>query len=176
MSEAAMEGGMLPGLEEAIVKPFKFASEAWEYRVTALEECPLPENLRTCDDPDKAALYWDRHIASDPRFNPECECLAVLMLNTRRKVKGHYLVSIGTIDTILAHPREIFRLAIMTAASAIVLMHNHPSGESTPSEADIRVTREIMRAGQIIKIELLDHVVVGRGNQTSLRELGYFYS
>ncbi len=68
------------------------------------------------------------HIATHPYFNPECECMAVLMLNTRRRVKGHQLVTIGTQDTLLVHPREIFRLAIMAGANAIVLMHNHPSG------------------------------------------------
>ena len=74
----------------------------------------------------------------------------------------------------MVHPREIFRLAIMASASAIVLMHNHPSNETTPSEADIKVTRDLIRAGQLLKIEILDHVVVGNFNHTSLRELGYF--
>jgi DNA repair protein RadC len=62
----------------------------------------------------------------------------------------------------------------MASASAIVLMHNHPSNETTPSEADIKVTRDLIRAGQLLKIEILDHVVVGNFNHTSLRELGYF--
>lgn len=78
-------------------------------------------------------------------------------------------------DTILVHPREVFRVAILAAASAIILMHNHPSGEATPSEADIRVTRDLIRAGQLLKIEVLDHVIVGAGRHVSLRELGYFY-
>jgi DNA repair protein RadC len=96
------------------------------------------------------------------------------MLNTRRRVKGHYLVSVGTQDTILVHPREVFRLAIMTAAAALVLTHNHPSGEATPSEADVKVTRDLIRAGQLLKIEVLDHVVMGNPGHSSLRELGYF--
>ena len=99
----------------------------------------------------------------------------MLLLNTRRKVKGHQIVSIGTMDTILVHPREVFRLAIMTAASALIVMHNHPSGESTPSEADIKVTRDLIRAGQLLKMELIDHVVIGNGNFSSLRALGCFY-
>ena len=110
---------VLPGLE-SLVKPFKFAASPYEYKVTTLRECPLPENLQQCETPDKAADYWRLHIASHPHFNPDCECLAVLLLNTRRKVKGHHLVSIGTMDTILVHPREVFRLAILTAASAIL--------------------------------------------------------
>ena len=79
-------------------------------------------------------------------------------------------------DTILVHPREVFRLAIVTAASALIVMHNHPSGESTPSEADIKVTRDLIRAGQLLKMELLDHVIIGQGNFSSLRNLGYFYA
>ena len=99
--------------------------------------------------------------------------LAVLMLNTRKRVKGHQLLTIGTMDTILVHPREVFRCAIIASAASIVVIHNHPSGESTPSEADIKVTRDLVRAGQLLKIELIDHVVVGNQNHSSLRELGY---
>jgi DNA repair protein RadC len=96
-----------------------------------------------------------------------------MILNTRRRIKGHYLVSVGTMDTILCHPREVFRLAIMASASAIVIAHNHPSGEPTPSEADIKITRDLIRAGQLLKIEVLDHIVMGNPNHTSIRELGY---
>ena len=165
----------LPGLD-TIVKPFKFPASPYEYKVTALRECPTPEALQFCETPDKATEYWRLHIATHPHFNPDCECLAVLLLNTRRKVKGHHLVSIGTMDTVLVHPREVFRVAIMTAASALIVMHNHPSGESSPSDADIKVTRDLIRAGQLLKMEVLDHVIIGNGNRSSLRELGCFYA
>ncbi len=165
---------VLPDLE-SLVKPFKFPANPYEYKVTPLRECPTPENLQLCETPDKAADYWRMHIATHIHFNPECECLAVLLLNTRKKIKGHHLVSIGTMDTILVHPREVFRLAIVTSANAIIVMHNHPSGESSPSEADIKITRDLIRAGQLLKIEVLDHVIVGNGNFTSLRSLGWFH-
>jgi DNA repair protein RadC len=158
-----------------IVKPFRFESQPHEYKVTPLRECPTPAEMQDCDTPDKVAAYWRRHVPAHPYFNPECECFVVLILNARRRVKGHYLVSIGTMDTILVHPREVFRLAIMTAAASIVLTHNHPSGDSTPSEADIKVTRDLIRAGQLLKIEVVDHVVIGNPKHTSLRELGYFF-
>ena len=61
-----------------------------------------------------------------------------------------------------------------TLIAALVLMHNHPSGESAPSEADIKVTRDLIRAGQLLNIEVLDHVIIGHPNHSSLRELGYF--
>lgn len=98
----------------------------------------------------------------------------VLLLNVRRKIKGHVLVSIGLLDQVLVHPREIFRAAVIASAHSVILMHNHPSGDSNPSEADIRITRELVRAGQVLRIEVLDHVIVGRDNHRSLRELGYF--
>ena len=164
----------LPGFDH-LVKPFKFPASPHEFKVTALRECPTPDALQQCDTPDKAADYWRMHVASNPYFNPECECFAVLLLNTRRRIKGHQFVSFGTQDTLLVHAREVFRLAIVTAANAVLLMHNHPSGESSPSEADIKVTRDLIRAGQLLKIEVTDHVVVGNGNFSSLRALGFFY-
>jgi len=110
------------------------------------------------------------------------ETFNVLLLNTRRRLIRVAEVSNGTLDTILVHPREVFEKAISAGAAAIVLVHNHPSGDPSPSEADIKVTRDLIRAGQLLKIEVLDHVIIGRATQerpkdfVSLRELGYFYS
>jgi DNA repair protein RadC len=112
----------------------------------------------------------------------EVECFQVALLNTRRRLLRVEKLSQGTLDTILVHPREVFRPAIAAGAAAIVVVHNHPSGDPTPSEADIKVTRDLIRAGQLLKIELLDHVILGRvtperpKDYVSLRELGYFYS
>jgi DNA repair protein RadC len=111
----------------------------------------------------------------------DVEHFQVVLLNTRRKLIRIEKVSQGTLDTILVHPREVFKLAIAANAAAIVLAHNHPSGDPTPSEADIKVTRDLIRAGQLLKIEVLDHVIIGRAtverskDYSSLRELGYFY-
>jgi DNA repair protein RadC len=105
-----------------------------------------------------------------------------LLLNTRRRIRGHILISTGILDTLLVHPREVFRPAIIAASSAVVLMHNHPSGDPTPSEGDIKVTRDLIRAGQLLKIDLLDHVIMGQPSadralgHVSLRALGYFYT
>ena len=163
-----------PGME-SLVKPFGFPATPHEYKVTSLRECPTPESLQLCDTPDKAAAYWRLHFPSNPVYDPERENLGVFLLNTRRRIKGHQLVTIGTQDTLLVHSREIFRLAIFTAANGIIVAHNHPSGDATPSEADIKVTRDLIRAGQLLRIELLDHVIIGQDRFTSLRELGYFF-
>lgn len=112
-------------------------------------------------------------IRSNPYFNPEVECFVMLLVNVRRKIKGHILVSMGLLGQALVHPRKIFRAALIASAHSVIPMHNHPSGDSNPSEAGIRVTRDLVRAGQVLKIEVRDHVIVGRENHSSLRELGY---
>jgi DNA repair protein RadC len=147
-----------------------------EWKLVALRDCPTPEQMQMCDTPQRAVEYWRLHVATHPYFDSERECFVVLLLNTRRRVRGHHFVSHGTLDTILVHAREVFRVAIVAAASAIVLMHNHPSGDPTPSEADVKATRDLIRAGQLLKLEILDHVIVGNPNHCSLRELGHFYS
>ena len=146
-----------------------------EFKVMSLRDCPVPDSLLVCETPEQAAAYWRLHIETHPYFNPECECFIVLILNTRKRVKGHQLVTIGTMDTLLVHAREVFRTAIVASASGVILLHNHPSGDPTPSEADIKVTRDLIRAGQILKIEVVDHIVVGRPGFQSLRALGYFF-
>jgi DNA repair protein RadC len=110
------------------------------------------------------------------------ETLQVLLLNTRKRLIRVEEVIDGTIDQLLVHPREVFKSAIAANAAAVVLVHNHPSGDPTPSEADIKVTRDLIRAGQLLKIEVVDHVIIGRASAerakdySSLRELGYFYA
>ena len=146
-----------------------------EWKLVSLRECPTPAQIQECGTPEQAAAYWNTHVTTHPYFNPDCECLVVLLLNTLRRIKGHCFVSVGTMDSLLCHPREIFRLAIAGAAHSVLLMHNHPSGEPNPSDADIRVTRDLIRAGQLLKIELLDHVIVGgQGRHCSLRGLGFW--
>jgi len=108
------------------------------------------------------------------------ENFQVAFLNTRRRLIAVENIAQGTLDTILVHAREVFAPAIAKKASALILVHNHPSGDPNPSEADIRVTRDLIRAGQILKIEVLDHVILGRRTDerprdfVSLREAGYF--
>jgi DNA repair protein RadC len=110
----------------------------------------------------------------------EVEHFQAVLLNTRRKLIRVALISQGIVDTLLVHPREVFKSAIAANASAVVLVHNHPSGDPTPSAADITATRDLIRAGQLLKIEVLDHIILGRRmaengrDYASLRELGFF--
>jgi DNA repair protein RadC len=155
---------------------------ACEYKVVALRETPVNSELMLCDTPEKCAQYLRQVVHTSELYNSEVECFVVMFLNTRRRVKGHTIVSHGTLDTILVHPREVFRPAIIAASASIAISHNHPSGDPTPSDADIKVTRELIRAGQLLKIELVDHVIMGspclsrEKDYVSLREQGYFFN
>ena len=106
------------------------------------------------------------------------EAFTVLTLSTKYNVIDRHLITLGTLDASLVHPREIFRPAIVDGAAAIVLSHNHPSGDPTPSAEDIRITRQLVEAGRLLSIEVLDHVIIGRQKDpardpfTSLRESG----
>jgi DNA repair protein RadC len=137
----------------------------------------LQEESPVLDTPENVVrLLRARNLVKD------VETLQVLLLNTRRRLIRVEEITNGTLDTLLVHAREVFKSAISANASAIVLAHNHPSGDPTPSEADIKVTRDLIRAGQLLKIDVLDHVITGRKtaertkDYASLRELGYFYS
>ncbi len=129
------------------------------------------------DSPDKIAA-----LLRDQNRSKNVETFQIVLVNTRRRLIRIDEISQGTLDTLLVHPREVFNSAVSARASAIILVHNHPSGDPLPSEADIKVTRDLIRAGQLLKIEVLDHVILGRStverpkDYTSLRELGYFYS
>ena len=139
-----------------------------------IRECVAPGEM--IDTPESAVAYWLANIPLAEWYDESKEAVVVLILNTRRRIIGHNLVTLGSLDTCLIHAREVFRPAIVAAGSAIVLMHNHPSGDATPSEADIKATRDLIRAGQLLKMELLDHVIVGQNAFSSLRTLGYFYA
>ena len=122
------------------------------------------------------------HLLREENRHYEVERLQVVSLNTRRRLVRVDHVSQGLLDTVLAHPREVFRFAIQANAAAVVIVHNHPSGDPTPSPNDIKVTRDLIRAGQLLRIEVLDHIILGKKNEererdyVSLRELGYFGS
>lgn len=148
-----------------------------EFRVMTLRETPKHK----AQNSDHVATYYRENIKTSPWFDPQKEVVVVIVIDTRQNVIGHHVVSIGTLDTCLVHPREVFKPIIVAGAQAFFILHNHPSGDPTPSEADIRVTRDIARGGQLLKIECLDHLIMGDLGQgrsrdyVSLRELGFFY-
>jgi hypothetical protein len=95
-----------------------------EFKILTLRETVPPSALSNGDTPELIAEYYRNQIETDLRYTPEVETFQVIILSTRRKIQGHFLVSTGTLDTILVHPREVFRPAIVANAAAIVLVHN----------------------------------------------------
>ena len=89
----------------------------------------------------------------------------MLCIDGRNKLIERHLVTVGLVNNCPVHPREVFRGAIHTGSSAVVLAHNHPSGDPTPSVEDLRVTRQLIEAGNIVGIRVVDHVIIGRATQ-----------
>jgi DNA repair protein RadC len=100
------------------------------------------------------------------------ERLLCLMLNCRHKIIGLEVISIGTLTASLAHPREIFKGAIIKGAAGIILAHNHPSGDPSPSEEDIRLTKRVSQAGQLLGVDVLDHIIIAETGHYSFKTSG----
>lgn len=97
----------------------------------------------------------------------------VLLLNTQNAVMREVMVTRGILDASVVHPREVFAPALTEAAAAVILVHNHPSGDPTPSPADREVTRQLVEAGRVLGIPVRDHVIVGNGRYVSFLDLGH---
>ncbi len=168
VDELKQISGVGPDKAATLVAAFALARRMEQER---LEESPVLDNPQTVVN-----------FLRETNRLKNVESFQVLLLNTRKRLIRAEEISQGLLDTLLVHPREVFRAAIMANAAGIVLVHNHPSGDPTPSEADIKVTRDLIRAGQLLKIEVVDHVIIGRAtaerakDYASLRELGYFYA
>ena len=112
------------------------------------------------------------HMFSERLAEKKKEYFYALCLDTKNRVIAENLVSIGILDASLIHPREVFSPAIKASAHAVILVHNHPSGEAEPSLNDTEVTKLLMEAGRVVGIEVLDHVIVGKEKYTSMKEKG----
>ena len=118
--------------------------------------------------PAEAAPLLAQYIGETDR-----EVFAVALLTIRHRVLGLHTVSVGCLTSSLVHPREVFKPAILAGAAALLLAHNHPSGDPEPSAEDIALTRRLVSAGQLLGIEVLDHLILGEsGRFVSLRERG----
>mgnify|MGYP000948917689 FL=1 len=108
-----------------------------------------------------------------PRLRFESkEHFAVLLLSTKNHVLAMPVISVGTLSASIVHPREVFQAAISHAAASMILVHNHPSGDPTPSSEDIAVTRRMAEAGKVMDIPVLDHIILGDDKFISLKEKG----
>lgn len=101
------------------------------------------------------------------------EQFIIACLNTKNEPTNISVVSVGTLNKAIVHPREVFKTAILSNAASIMAFHNHPSGDTEPSDQDIQLTHRLVEAGELLGIKLLDHLIIGDGSFTSLKEKGY---
>ena len=103
----------------------------------------------------------------------EVECFHVLYLDRKNRLISDVRVSVGTVDHVPVYPREVLKRALLMNASALILVHNHPSGDPTPSDADISMTHQVQDAAQVLGLVLHDHLIIGKSRELSFRSAGY---
>lgn len=130
----------------------------------ASEGCGASTSFRT---PEESARYLLPRYASRP-----VETFGLLALDVRHRLKREAVISVGCLTASLVHPREVFQEAVVSRAAALVLFHNHPSGDPEPSAEDVSLTRRLASAGALMGIEVLDHLVLGAGRFVSLKQRG----
>ncbi len=140
-----------------------------EFTLRLVREGTTKSETKLADSPARVAevvrAYW-----GDGELDREH--LVCLMLNARSQVVGITTVSVGTLSASLVHPREVFKPAVLSSAAAVVVVHNHPSGDASPSADDRDTTRRLVRAGEIMGIPMLDHVIIAGESSYSFREHG----
>jgi DNA repair protein RadC len=137
------------------------------YKVQLVKEDSVSSDVSSISQPSQVA-----NMVMDDLRNEDREKFMIVMLNTKNKVIGLNLVSMGCLDSTILHPRETFKPAVIAGAAAIILIHNHPSGDCTPSHEDIEGTKRMAEAGKVLGIAVRDHLVIGDGVFYSFREHG----
>lgn len=125
------------------------------------------DNKYIIKTPEDAADYAMPRLRYEKR-----EHFAILLLDTKNQVITFPDISIGSLNASIVHPREVFRCAIAHCASSIILVHNHPSGDPSPSMEDINITLRLIKSGKILDMEILDHIIIGDNKYTSLKQQG----
>ncbi len=115
-------------------------------------------------------------LTTEDEIDQQKEHFWSIGLNVRNRIEYIELVSLGTLSNALIHPRETFRLAVMKGVASIIICHNHPSGETEPSEDDLTMTARLKQAGDILGIKLLDHVIITESSYLSLQEKGVIHA
>lgn len=169
------EGG-LAGLGHATIEEVEQVRGIGEAKaVTLLAALELGRRLASLAPLDRTAVRSPEDIAALllPRFRYESrESFVAVLLSTKNHVLKTPVISVGSLNASIVHPRELFREAINASAAAVIVAHNHPSGDPTPSPEDITLTRKLVEAGNILDIPVLDHVVLGDGKYVSFKEKG----
>lgn len=130
----------------------------------------VSESMKKVTDPEGIYVLLDKYFKSQDGIDRQKEHFFVLHMDTRNNVKFLELVSIGTLNASLVHPREVFTRAVCECSAQLILAHNHPSGDVDPSSEDIATTRRLVEAGNILGIKVLDHIIYARGKYLSFKE------
>ena len=155
-----------------MVRMIKYKTRLTENKRVTLEKevsTNRPDLSYAIKSPDDAATIGKEFMRIHEE--PE-EYMYMICMNTKNKVIGVFEISHGTVNASLVTPREVFQKALLANAVSIILMHNHPSGDSTPSRQDIEITKRLVDAGNVVGVEVLDHIIVG-DRYSSLKEKGY---
>lgn len=135
--------------------------------IKMVKENNLEYGSNQISSPKDAADIFRKFIGDYDR-----EALVVLTFDTKNKINSITVASIGSLNSSIVHPREVFKTAILSNSASIIIGHNHPSGDPSPSKEDISITSRLKECGKILGIELLDHVIIGDNNYISLKEKG----
>jgi len=141
------------------------ASPTQRYRIPIYRVALVRDGSQKADEKQIRGSWMAAHIFREFLGDVDREHFCVMMLNTKLRVIGIHTVSIGSIDATIAMPREVFKPAILSNAASVILCHNHPSGDPTPSRDDISLTARLAEAGSMLGIKVHDHVVIGDGTQ-----------
>ena len=143
--------------------------------MNAFKICMVKENDIDYPDIKISSPQMVADLVAKYTGTPDREMFIVLAINTRNKIAGIHTVSVGSLDTSIVHPREVFKFAILANAASIVVAHNHPSGDIAPSGDDIELTKRLQKAGEILGIDVLDHLILGYdGNYLSMKDRSLF--
>lgn len=158
-----------------LLKKYKYIGETKSTTIKALSEISKRIIFDTYKDPIRIKTPKDIYdVVRNDIYKKQKEIIIMLCLDTRRRLISKDIISIGTINEALIHPREIYRHALIKNAVSIALAHNHPSGDPTPSIEDIKATEKIAKAGIEIGISFLDHVIATDYEYCSIKSLNYF--
>lgn len=135
-------------------------------RIAAITKDTTPTRIHGSEDAIEVCQRRFARLIEDSKQ----EEFHVMTLDTKNQIIASHQITVGTLDASLVHPREVFRVAIKDAASSVILVHNHPSGDPTPSREDFDVTDRLTESGKLLGIDVLDHIVLGRPISVSIRE------
>lgn len=155
-----------------MVRMIKYRTRLTENKRVTLEKevsTNFPELSYAIKSPDDAVTVGKgfMRIHEEPE-----EYMYMICMNTKNKIIGVFEISHGSVNSSIVNPREVFQKALLANAVSIIVMHNHPSGDPTPSREDIEVTKRLVEAGKIVGVEVLDHIIIG-DRYSSLKEKGY---